>query len=102
VDLIGGFRYLDLNEGLGVVENTQVLPTSPVFPGVNIRSFDQIDTRNRFYGGQLGVRAEVWRNRFFANVVGKVALGDTHQTVDINGATTITPPGGPATLSAAL
>lgn len=38
------------------------------------------------------------QNRLFANITGKLALGDTHQTVDINGATTITPPGGPATV----
>ncbi len=98
VDLISGLRYLDLNEGLGVVEDTQILPGSPVFAPADIRAFDQFDTRNQFYGGQVGVRAEVWWNRVFANIAGKVALGDTHQTVDINGATSITPLGGPATV----
>jgi hypothetical protein len=96
VDLIGGFRYLELSEGLGVVEDTQVLPESPVFSGANISAFDQFDTRNQFYGAQIGVRAELRQNRLFANVTGKLALGDTHQTVNINGATTITPPGGAA------
>jgi hypothetical protein len=94
-DLLGGFRYLDLRDGLGVVESTQVLPGAPVFSGDAINAFDQFDTRNQFYGGQLGVRGEVRRNRLFANITGKVALGDTHQTIDVNGATTITPPGGP-------
>jgi hypothetical protein len=37
-------------------------------------------------------------NRLFANLTGKIALGDTHQTVDINGVTTITTPGGLATV----
>jgi hypothetical protein len=98
LDLLGGFRYLDLREGLGVVENTQVLPGAPVFSGDALNAFDQFDTRNQFYGGQLGVRAEVRQNHLFANVTGQVALGDTHQTVDINGATTITPPGGLAAI----
>jgi Putative beta barrel porin-7 (BBP7) len=96
VDLISGFRYLDLREGLGVVEDTQILPGSPLIAPADIRAFDQFDTRNQFYGGQVGVRAEARQNRFFANVTGKLALGDTHQTVDINGATTITPLGGTA------
>lgn len=96
VDLIGGFRYLDLREGLGVVENSMVLPTSPALAGDAISAFDQFDTRNQFYGGQLGVRAEVRQNRLFANLMGKLAIGDTHETVDVNGATTITAPGGPA------
>jgi Putative beta barrel porin-7 (BBP7) len=94
-DLLGGFRYLDLRDGMGVVESTQVLPGAPVFSGDAINAFDQFDTRNQFYGGQLGVRGEVRQNRLFANITGKVALGDTHQTIDVNGATTITPPGGP-------
>ena len=92
VDFIGGFRYLDLSESLLIVETTQILPASPVFPGETIRAFDQINTRNQFYGGQIGIRAEAWRQRCFANITGMVALGDTHQTVDINGFTTFTPP----------
>jgi hypothetical protein len=96
VDLLGGFRWLESREGLGITEDIQVLPTSPVFTGDHIRVLDQFDTRNEFYGGQIGLRAEVWRNRFFANIAGKVALGDTHQTVDINGGTTVVQPGGPA------
>ena len=96
IDALAGFRYLELREGLGIAENIQVFPNSPAFPGASFGAFDQFDTRNQFYGGQLGVRAEAWRNRLFANVTGKVALGDVRQTVDINGATTIIPPGGPA------
>ncbi len=92
VDLVGGLQYVELRDGLTVVENTQVLPSSPVFSGEDIRAFDQINTRNQFYGGQIGVQAEIWQNRWFANVTGLIALGDTHQTVDINGSTTFTPP----------
>lgn len=97
VDFITGVRYLQLREGLGTAESLQVSPFSPVFTGDNLTAFDQFDTRNQFYGGQVGLRAEVWQGRFFANVTGKVALGETHQTVDINGATTINPPVGTAT-----
>lgn len=98
VDLIGGARYLDLREGLGIAENIQVLPGSPALPGSTILAFDQFDTRNQFYGGQIGARASWYRDRLFANVTGTIALGTTHQTVDVNGSTTITPPGGPATV----
>jgi hypothetical protein len=102
VDLLGGFVYLNLGDGLGVNENIQVLPGSPILPGETIRAFDQVNTRNQFYGGQIGARAEVWQGRWFANVRGMVALGTTNQTVDINGLTTVTPPiaglGGPGDL----
>lgn len=99
VDLISGFLFMDLDESLGIAENIQVLPGSPVLPGTTIRAFDQFGTRNQFYGGQLGLRALVWRNRLFAFVTGKIALGDTQQTVDINGSTTVTPVTGPATVT---
>ncbi len=56
-------------------------------PASTSGAFDQFDTRSASSTrGQVGVRAgQVWRNRFFANVTGNLALGDTHQTVDING-----------------
>ena len=92
LDLISGVRYLELKERVGITENTEVFPgaTGTALDGSNIRAFDQFDTRNQFYGGQIGARAEVWRNRLFANVTGKIALGNTHQAVDIEGATRIT------------
>jgi hypothetical protein len=97
VDFISGVRFLDLKEKLHFAEDTRIFPgiTGTVLDGTDISAFDQFDTRNQFYGAQVGVRAEVWRKRLFANITGKVALGDTRQTVNISGATTITTPGGP-------
>jgi hypothetical protein len=99
VDLIAGFRYLELDESVSITESLVVAPTVPVIGGSTIGVFDSISTHNYFYGGQLGARAEWWRNRAFLNITGKVALGDTHETVDINGTTVITAPGGKTTLA---
>ena len=96
LDLIAGGLYMNLRDGLGVAENSQISPTSPVFPGDNIRVSDQFSTSNQFYGGQLGLMGMAWRNRFFAFAWGTLGLGDTHQTASIIGSTTIAPPGGPA------
>jgi Putative beta barrel porin-7 (BBP7) len=94
IDLIAGFRYLELDESVSITETLLISPTVPVIGGSTIGVFDGFSTHNYFYGGQVGARAEWWRNRTFVNVTGKVALGDTHETVDINGNTVITPPGG--------
>jgi hypothetical protein len=94
VDLIGGFRYLELDEGLGIGENLTPAPGLPVIGGTVINLFDEFDTHNRFYGGQLGVRAEASRGPMFVNLTSKIALGETEATIDINGRTQITPPGG--------
>lgn len=106
VQTLAGFRYLQLNEGVAVSESTRVNPGlpagSPFFGGSTIAVSDQFDTRNNFYGGQVGLRGEVRRGRVFAQAQAKVALGVTNQTLDIFGSTAITPPrGGPAAVTPA-
>ena len=49
---------------------------------------DRFDTINNFYGGQLGARAEYRMGAFFVAARGTVALGNMHESVEINGATT--------------
>ena len=51
---------------------------------------DKFSTRNRFYGAQLGIDGEYrWRNWIFSGR-GKIGLGTTHETADINGSTLFT------------
>lgn len=107
VDLIGGFRYVDLQEGVGVGENITVLPgianvlaggpRFPFLPGNVITVADQISTRNQFYGGQVGAITEFRRGKFFADVVGKFGLGVTHESATLSGISTVTPTAGVAT-----
>jgi hypothetical protein len=100
-----GFRYMQLNEGIGVTESSVVnsaLPAgSPFFGGSTISISDQFDTRNNFYGGQVGLRGELRTGRMFVEVQGKVALGVTNQVVDINGSTVITASNGVSTVTPA-
>jgi hypothetical protein len=98
LELLSGFRFLDLDEGLGISETTHVNPAlpsaSPFFGGNTISMADQFNAHSSFYGGQVGARTEVRRGRLFVEAVGKVALGETREVVDIRGATAITPLGG--------
>jgi hypothetical protein len=95
VDWLAGFRYLDLYERLTITEQIQNLPTSPP-PFTNIRATvtDSFATRNQFYGGQIGADAEFRRGPWSLNVRGKLALGDTHQTLTINGSQVFLNPDG--------
>jgi hypothetical protein len=97
VDALAGFRYLDLKESISISENLTVLPTVPLLGGTNFLVSDRFDTRNQFYGGQVGVQGQVWSGWLFATAAAKVALGDTHQSVDVSGFTRIAPPGAAAT-----
>jgi hypothetical protein len=85
VSLLGGFRYLDLGEGLSILEDVQAFPDVPLFGGNHIFVADNFATRNQFYGGQLGAAAELRRGRWSVDLQGKIALGVNRQTINING-----------------
>jgi hypothetical protein len=88
-EMLAGFRYLDLVEALTIQENAQVDPSSGVYGGNNILVTDRFSARNHFYGGQLGMRAEFNVKRLTFGLVGKVALGDVNEMVNIQGQTAI-------------
>jgi hypothetical protein len=91
-----GYRYFGVYESLrleqatiGVSPDTALgrfLPGHPQTPwpqtGVVL---DQVDTHNRFHGGQIGLRAEYGRRSVFIEMDAKVALGSTVETTNITG-----------------
>jgi hypothetical protein len=96
VDLLTGFRYLDLDEAAGIDEWIRVEDTLPPefsqfdrFAGATISVQDRFATRNQFYGGQVGIDGAVARGPWQLGVRAKLGLGVTRQTVDINGSQTI-------------
>jgi hypothetical protein len=64
VDLLGGARFLSLDEALGSTELA-------------------IGTHNRFYGGQLGAEGEWHRGKFSVDLWGKAALGVDDETIHV-------------------
>jgi hypothetical protein len=88
VDLLAGFRFLGLDEDLGINESLRTLQV----PGGGFAVSDNFNTRNRFYGGQIGLDTELRRGRWFLDLKGKVALGSNNEVVNINGTTVITDP----------
>src|SRR5262249_32156224 len=65
---------------------------APLIPGSMFTVVDQFSTQNNFYGPQVGLQGWWWRNRFFVNARGLVAIGDTNQQVTRVGTTVITAP----------
>jgi hypothetical protein len=94
LDGLAGFRWLNLREGLHITESSLV-QLAPQFVGLipldgnTISVSDRFDTHNNFYGGQLGLRAEVNHKRWTLSFLGKVALGVSHEVVKVRGRTTI-------------
>ena len=102
VNLLGGFRYMQLEEMINITANSEMLtPTNytdnlgnilvsaPAGSGVSV--IDQFGTRNDFYGGQIGTSFEYVLDRWSFGAVGKIALGTTHETVWVNGFTNVYP-----------
>jgi hypothetical protein len=93
LEVLGGFRYVQLNEGLGIGENLNSLAIGPGLTGTTFAVQDQFGARNNFYGGQIGARGEIQSGNWFATLTGKIALGGTQEQIAINGGTSIgTPP----------
>jgi hypothetical protein len=87
LDLLVGYRYMHLQDATTIEEN--LLGTDPLeraLPlGARILLVDRFETINSFNGGQLGLAGERSWGRWSAGLRTLVALGDTHQTVQING-----------------
>ncbi|HEX3314570.1 MAG TPA: BBP7 family outer membrane beta-barrel protein [Gemmataceae bacterium] len=90
LNLLAGFRYIDLTERLDMTDQF-----SPFGPGIDFAFNDRFETRNQVFAGQLGAQTEMHFGQFFVNLTGKVLLGDNHESVDIQGNTTIATPGMP-------
>jgi hypothetical protein len=94
VDLLAGFRYLELKDALTIVSSSDTIPPS----GPTIVT-DAFHTNDRFYGAQIGAAVDFWRGAWFLDFRGKVALGPISRTAAIAGSTTfsasgLTVPGG--------
>jgi hypothetical protein len=111
INLLGGFRYLQLHESLNINASSNVFVTTNFIdnfgniivsapPGSTIAMGDFFGTRNQFYGGQIGAQGQYWMGRWYLNATGKLAIGGTYEVINVNGVTNVSPVGGsPVSLS---
>jgi hypothetical protein len=97
---LGGFRYADLSETVSLnLQSTAVDGAAVTFLGVPfpapsaIVTSDTFRTRNQFYGGQVGLRGEFALGNLLIGATGKIALGSTHEVIDVQGLSVLTTPG---------
>jgi len=79
--LVGGFRYLNLEDQV-TATNEQNLVSNPSVFAVGS---DHFETRNQFYGAQLGSTLGLSRGNWSLEMDTKLALGDTHQVSEVSG-----------------
>lgn len=108
-DMLVGFRYLNVEDQLNITSVSQPSSGSVVVfrdpptlgPTItNARSVtvsDIFNTRNNFYGGQVGARIDCRRGRLSGEMIAKLALGCVNQNVDIQGSSTLVQTNGVST-----
>lgn len=86
--LVGGYRFLQLNDNLSVVDSSTVSTGSPGgFPSTSILSTDAFSAKTQFHGGEVGWIEKWWYERVGFQLLGKMALGGSFYDNDIGGST---------------
>jgi hypothetical protein len=93
---LAGFRYLNLEEGLTLDQTTHVLNNNsafflglPITAPATLHLNDDFQTRNNFFGGQIGGQVVYRYGPFALITTGKIAVGSMHEVVHISGSTTL-------------
>jgi hypothetical protein len=87
---IAGYRHLQFRESLAVGDNLIVYSAAmPPAPITEYQLSDQFKTNNDFEGGQLGAKLGLTRGPWTFDGAFKLAVGNVHEYVNINGSTTI-------------
>ncbi len=90
VDMITGYRYMQLNDHLFIGEDLTSLDRNSL---ANYQLYDLFDTRNQLHALDLGAIWQGGWQRFSLDLTAKTAFGWGRQEVDILGATAISQPG---------
>jgi hypothetical protein len=98
LDLIGGLRYMYLDEDLTINEDSTGLAGAGALSGVHGQVQDSFRTTNQFYGVQVGGIFQHVQGAWTFELRAKIAAGITRQVITINGfaapVATPTRPGG--------
>jgi hypothetical protein len=92
---LGGYRFFWLSDDLDMTSTIE--PVGVLFAsGSQLQVFDSFDTENQFHGGELGLQTELASGPWSVGIITKVALGNNHQDLQIEGETRAIGTGSPA------
>ncbi len=94
-DLLVGFRYYNLSDRVGIHEFVRDINPQSVSLGSTFDILDSFSAKNDFYGADIGLRTQIFRGRFSLDLLTRVAIGNNHETIVINGQTMIAAPSQP-------
>ncbi|MEL6896369.1 MAG: BBP7 family outer membrane beta-barrel protein, partial [Planctomycetota bacterium] len=85
-DWLIGFRHVGLDDNLTIAEDVRGIATNA--PQGRITATDSFNSRNDFIGLQLGFAHRAFFRRIWLETTTRVAIGNNHREVSINGSTT--------------
>ncbi|HKA06602.1 MAG TPA: BBP7 family outer membrane beta-barrel protein [Gemmataceae bacterium] len=100
LDVVGGGQYLDLREELTITESPRFAPGGP-FPalaGTQFVAVDTFKTRNQFVGAVIGLDGTYFMGPWSLNLAASIAVGNNHETIEIQGAQLATTAAGATTI----
>ena len=86
IDLVAGYRHYRLEDSMWhniLIESSQPIDTLPA--GLQLENEDLFYGENEFHGGELGCVVEFGSNRWVLEMFAKMALGNNHQSMSIDG-----------------
>ncbi len=83
LDLIAGYRFFRIDDSVTI--NDQTSFSGGLFPATTITSQDQFSARNQFHGGEIGLKGQSYHGPLQLELLAKVAFGNNHETMYING-----------------
>ena len=89
-DLLVGYRYYNLNDSVTIREDLQDTQPGPTL-GWRTEVHDYFRARNDFHGGEIGLRSKKYCGRWSVDILAKLAIGNNHRVVTIDGQTIVTP-----------
>ena len=99
LDLLLGYRFLRLDESLQMREQlTSQLENDPGTFDIS----DRFATQNKFNGFEIGLSRTEGYHRWSLDMLAKIAFGNVHQSVSINGSTISDDGTGPQTFTGGL
>jgi hypothetical protein len=95
VRLLGGFRYLDLDEHLAFFFQRATVGSATVpflgrtFPSSLQLADDSFQVHNQFYGPQIGLDGQYFFGKVFVGLGAKLGMGATHEVLTVSGSSTL-------------
>jgi hypothetical protein len=85
-----GYRFFRVDDSVIINDSSDFFPTSGPIGPVSFASEDTFSARNRFNGGEIGLKGQSYHGPISLEFVTKVAFGNNRENVFINGTNSIT------------